>query len=158
MPLYNRTRIRGQVTCWRTAARRSLEPGNGLLIITGQSPRGPWRGEGGREDWSQMLPDLREGTFQATQSSSCSSQSRTLHPGKEGVYSAPRWMPRELLVPRGVARAEGISLSLPPCPHGPVFPGIPWMLRWGFLEILFLRSWLSSWICLPPTLAFPSGE
>lgn len=111
MPLYNRTRIRGQVTCWRTAARRSLEPGNGLLIITGQSPRGPWRGEAGREDWSQMLPDLREGTFQATQSSSCSSQSRTLHPGKEGVYSAPRWMPRELLVPRGVARAEGISLS-----------------------------------------------
>lgn len=29
------------------------------------------------------------------------------------------------------------------------------MLRWGFLEILFLRSWLSCWICLLPTLAFP---
>lgn len=25
-----------------------------------------------------------------------------------------------------------------PCPQGPVFPGIPWALRWGFLEILFL--------------------
>lgn len=80
------------------------------------------------------------------------------------VHTAPpHWLPelgprmqRKRLVPRGVARAEGISL--PPCPHGPVFPGIPWMLRWGFLEILFLRSWLNSWICLLPTLASPPRE
>lgn len=25
------------------------------------------------------------------------------------------------------------------------------MLRWGFLEILFLRSWLTSWMCLLPS-------
>lgn len=29
------------------------------------------------------------------------------------------------------------------------------MLRWGFLEILFLRSRLNGGICLLPTLAFP---
>lgn len=50
-----------------------------------------------------------------------------------------------------------LKASLPPCPHGPVFPGIPWMLRWGFLEILFLRSWLSCWICSFPPWHFLSG-
>lgn len=36
-----------------------------------------------------MPPDLREGTFQATQSSGGSSQSRRLHPGKQGADSTP---------------------------------------------------------------------
>lgn len=65
---------------------------------------------------------------------------------------------RENCWSQGVWRALKASPSLPPCPHGPVFPGIPWMLRWGFLEILFLRSWFSCWICLLPTLAFPLGD
>lgn len=32
------------------------------------------------------------------------------------------------------------------------------MLRWGFLEILFLRSRLNGGICLLPTLAFPPWD
>lgn len=31
------------------------------------------------------------------------------------------------------------------------------MLRWGFLEILFLRSWFSGWTHLPPTQSCPRG-
>lgn len=31
------------------------------------------------------------------------------------------------------------------------------MLRWGFLEILFLRSWLNSWIRLLPIPELPRG-
>lgn len=42
------------------------------------------------------------------------------------------------------------GFCLPPCPQGPVFPGIPYMLRWGFLEILFLRSWFDNGPHLPP--------
>lgn len=59
------------------------------FVIPGQSSRGPWQGGGAREDWSQMLPDLREGTFQAPQSFGWSSQSRKLHPGKQGADSTP---------------------------------------------------------------------
>lgn len=31
------------------------------------------------------------------------------------------------------------------------------MLRWGFLEILFLRSWFSNWTHLLPTQSCPRG-
>lgn len=99
----------------------------------------------------KVLPKPLQALVALPRAGSCTLGVAAPHTGCQS--SALAGCREKLLVPRGVASAEG--LSLPPCPHGPVFPGIPWMLRWGFLEILFLRSWPNSWSCLLPTLAFP---
>lgn len=143
--------------------RKSIEPGNGFHD---HWPEFSWphgKGEGAGRTGpkcfltsGEVLSKPLRALLALPRAESCILGSEVHIAPHTGCQSWGR-MQGKLLVPRG-GRGTAEGISLPPCPHGPVFPGIPWMLRWGFLEILFLRSWLNSWICLLSTLTFPPRE